>query len=274
VIKRILVGLGGTPITPVAVREAVDLAARHGAELTGVTVVDTRESALVERDPPESGVLVQSRLAQLSGIGERIDRAIDDFELVAAMAGVCYRVVHETGEPFERMIDLARFHDLTVCGLNKLLKYEFAPGRPLDMLVRFMTSGVQPILSVTEMRRPIKRVLIAFSGSAESTRAMKRWVQMRLFPTAELRVVSFGPAFFMQPLVDASVEYCKAHGYTVAGHTVDAEAKEALLDEAADYDADLIVLGSSARKTFLRRMLGDTALQIISEAQIPLFVCQ
>jgi nucleotide-binding universal stress UspA family protein len=39
-IKRILVGLGGTPYTPFAIPRSIELAQQHGAELTGVTVVD------------------------------------------------------------------------------------------------------------------------------------------------------------------------------------------------------------------------------------------
>jgi len=39
-IKRILVGLGGTVYTPSAVRHAIDLCRTHDAELTGVTVID------------------------------------------------------------------------------------------------------------------------------------------------------------------------------------------------------------------------------------------
>ena len=39
-IKRILVGLGGTGFTTVAIRRAVELAQIHDAQLTGVTVVD------------------------------------------------------------------------------------------------------------------------------------------------------------------------------------------------------------------------------------------
>ena len=39
-IKRILLGLGGTPYTTVAIQRAVELAKRFEAEITGVTVLD------------------------------------------------------------------------------------------------------------------------------------------------------------------------------------------------------------------------------------------
>ena len=42
-IKRILVGLGGTPFTTVATKIATELGDLHQAQLTGVTVVDTHK---------------------------------------------------------------------------------------------------------------------------------------------------------------------------------------------------------------------------------------
>ena len=52
-IRRILVGLGGTPYTSVGIQRAVELASRHEAGLTGVTLID-KEAML---DCPESGTL-------------------------------------------------------------------------------------------------------------------------------------------------------------------------------------------------------------------------
>jgi len=42
-IKRILLGLGGTPFTDVAIERAPKLAKVHNAMITGVTVVDTKQ---------------------------------------------------------------------------------------------------------------------------------------------------------------------------------------------------------------------------------------
>jgi nucleotide-binding universal stress UspA family protein len=54
-IKRILLGLGGTPFTDVAIERAVELAKAHGALITGVTVVDTKQLAQVGPVPPGGG---------------------------------------------------------------------------------------------------------------------------------------------------------------------------------------------------------------------------
>jgi nucleotide-binding universal stress UspA family protein len=51
-IKRILLGLGGTPFTNVAIERAIELANEHGAVITGVTVVDTKRLKQIGPVPP------------------------------------------------------------------------------------------------------------------------------------------------------------------------------------------------------------------------------
>ena len=51
-LKRILVGLGGTDYTVAAINQAVSLAMAHDAELTGLMVSMQKQSA--SQDPPKS----------------------------------------------------------------------------------------------------------------------------------------------------------------------------------------------------------------------------
>ena len=272
-IKRILVALGATSQTEAAIRLGLEIAVRREAEITGVTLVHAQRTS-VDAEPPESGILVRSQFAEAQDVERRFERCLEEFQHAAEAAGVRHRTVRETAEPFTKFLDLARFHDLMICGLKKLLRYEFASEKPVDLLLRFMAAGVQPVLSVGESDRPVRKALIAFSGSAESTRAMKRFVQMNLFPGIRHRVVTFGRPEQADPLAAAAMDYCRAHGCDVEARTIAADPQEALLPEAEAYGADVIVLGNSARKTFMRRMLGDTATHIIAGARSHLFVCQ
>ena len=54
-IKRILLGLGGTPFTAVAIQRAIELAKIHKALITGVTVVDIKQLKQVGPIPPGGG---------------------------------------------------------------------------------------------------------------------------------------------------------------------------------------------------------------------------
>ena len=58
-IKRILLGLGGTPYTDVAIERAVELAKDHGARITGVTVVDIKRLKKIGPLPPGGDALAE-----------------------------------------------------------------------------------------------------------------------------------------------------------------------------------------------------------------------
>jgi hypothetical protein len=94
------------------------------------------------------------------------------------------------------MISLARYHDLMIFGLRSIFEYnvsivDLAIEEPKDTLARLITAGVRPIIAVSDTFRPIQKVLIAYSGSMESAKTMKRFVQMRLWPDAKLKIVTF-----------------------------------------------------------------------------------
>ena len=83
-IKRILVGLGGTPFTPTSIRLAIELAQSHQAEVTGVTLLD--ESNFID-DAAESPIQViedQERLAKAKVLIEESVAAIHATEKLIA----------------------------------------------------------------------------------------------------------------------------------------------------------------------------------------------
>ncbi len=58
-IKRILVGLGGTPFTAAATQWATELGDLHQAQLTGVTIVNTKKLEKVGPVPAGAAAYAQ-----------------------------------------------------------------------------------------------------------------------------------------------------------------------------------------------------------------------
>ena len=141
--------------------------------------------------------------------------------------------------------------------------------------MRLVTAGVRPILAVDRGHRPVKKVLIAYSGSMESAKAMKRFVQLRLWPEVQLRVVTFedGRPDARRLITDAA-DYCRAHRYSAETDCLAGAPQQQLLPYAAEWGADLLVVGNSAKNLLLRRVLGETALHVIRHADQPLFLTQ
>jgi nucleotide-binding universal stress UspA family protein len=190
-VKRILVGLGGTEYSTAAINQAIGLALAHDAEVSGVSILD--EAALGAVGPVPLGAgsyarrLVEDRVKKAESI---IEQSIDEFVEASRAAGVRHQVFRESGEPLSLMTRLARYHDLMVFGLRSLFEFDIVPDSH-DALVRLVQAGVRPLIAVSRGYHPVQKVLIAYSGSMESAKAMKHFVQMRLWPEATVRVITF-----------------------------------------------------------------------------------
>lgn len=274
--KRILVGLAGTTYTPVAIERAVALAKAHDAEVTGVTILSAdRVRNLGGAVPPPWEDAERSGDRRMAITQACTAQSIRDFEAACLTANVKHRVVEESGEAFTMLVDLARYHDLMVFGLRSIFQYDFGVGDPESLLIRLVGAGVRPLIAVSEKDRRIARVLIAYNGSMESAKAMKRFVQLRLWPAAELKIVTFHPSVSQaHELLQSAAEYCRAHGFRVCHQSNPGDPKVLLLAAASLWQADLIVMGNSARSVFLRNVLGDTLLETLRNTQIPLFLAQ
>jgi nucleotide-binding universal stress UspA family protein len=276
-IKRILVGLGGTPYTTVAIERAVKLAKQCDAEITGVTVVNFDRIAKVGLVP--KGVLHTARELAKERVRvtrDAVEDAIGALESACTAEGIKYRVKREEREdPFDLMISLARYHDLMIFGLRSIFEYDISFEDSQDTLARLIAAGVRPIIAVSERFRPIQKVMIAYSGSMESAKTMKRFVQLRLWPDAAFKIVNFqSNEEKARQLLNDAAEYCRAHGFHVDTESNPGSPKDFLLPMATVWQADMIVLGNSSGGLLLKRLIGETALHIIRNADRPLFLSQ
>ena len=55
---------------------------------------------------------------------------------------------------------------------------------------------------------------------------------------------------------------------------IDGSPNQGILDEAEQWDADIIVMGNSHKNLLLRRVLGETVLHVIKNSDKALFLGQ
>ena len=274
-IRRILLGLCGTPYTPFAIARAVELARQLEAEITGVTVVDVRRLGQIGPVPLGASESARElREFRLEVAQDDVERAAEEFSTACHKAGVPHVLRREEGDPFALMASSARYHDLMIFGLKSLFEHHVVT-EPHDALIRLISSGVRPLLAVTADARPIEKILIAYSGSMESAKTMKYLAQLRLWPKAKVRVVTFShmPDEAEQLIGDA-VEYLQKHGFEPDGDYVPTSPRHDLLPYAAKWGADLIVAGNSAKNLLRRHVFGETSLHLITTSDRPLFLAQ
>ena len=274
-IRRILVGLGDEVYAASATEIALELARRNEAELTGICVLDAERVEYTGPVPIGAGHFAQElREQHLAEARKIIEKVSQQFLRMCAHADIPHRLVQDEADPFESLINAARYHDLIVCGAQHLFAHGVVDEPPVE-LVRLVEGGVRPLLVVTPQPLRVRRTLIAYSGSMESAKAMRRFVQLRLWPETQLRIVTFKHrrGNEEQLLADAA-EYCRGHGFDVTSEFVPEPAKLNVLPYAQTWGADLIVMGNSNKRLLLRRILGETMLHTVNHADRPLFLAQ
>ncbi len=278
-IKRVLLGIGGTPFTNVAIQRAVELCRFHEAQLTAVTVVDEQRLSRVGPVPAGAGgAAVELREHRLRVTRELIEEAIDSLRAACEESKVHVAIHREQGEPFQLMVDYARYHDVSVFGLRSMFECDIlssSDAQPAKILSRMVVGGVRPVVAVSERFRSIRRVLIAYGGSVPAAEAMKQFVRLRVWPDVTLRILACvnGVADADRLLNDALI-YCRQHGHEPELNYRRASPSKEILAEAAEWDADLIVLGTSRHNVISRTLFGTTALHVIRNADRPLFLAR
>lgn len=283
--RSILVGLGGRTTegacyTEAAASLATDLARRHDAKLTGVTVAAVDKLKRVGSVPIGGGAAAaELRQHRIDETHRRIDAAVKDFEERCVAASVDFRVKHEErSEPFDYLISLARYHDLSVIGLRGLFEFGVngeAHYDPASAFVRLIEGGVRPLLAAGPEPREVRRVLISYSGSPQSAKTMRRFIQMGLWPDAEVCLASFGDDHERcQRHLRHAAAYCRMHGVETSQEHRPGGATSGLMSFARKWDADLIVMGNSHRNLISRKVLGDTMLEVIRLSDRHLFLSQ
>ena len=117
-IKRILVGFGGTEYSLVAVKRAVELAKIHDASLAAVTVIDINRLMNVGAVPIR-GMDAARKAAnrRIKNAMEGMEKAINAFEESCKEAGVDYSIERAIGDTFETLVPLSRYFDINILGL-------------------------------------------------------------------------------------------------------------------------------------------------------------
>lgn len=276
-IKSILVGLGTSATAESVTQHAMDIAKPRAAELVGLAVTDPLR--LEWLGPRPMGVGVTAASADL--VRQRLVRAAAEIQAAGELfatrcrgANVAHRITEEAGDPFEIAADLVRYHDMCVFGLRGLFEHDVVP-EPRDALERLVSEGVRPILAVAEQYRPIRRVLVAYSGSLESAKTFKHFVHSGLYADVPVRIVHFGDdAQAATRRLEKAAAFFTAHGRAVETDHAGGSADRELLPYAEAWQADLIVAGNSAKNLLLRRVFGETALRLLRESPLPIYLAQ
>ncbi len=272
-IKRILVALSGTPCTKSAISHGVELAKKHDAVLTGVTVIDP--DRLQDVGPiPIGGAAAAHELAEhrMHMAEEHIEEAIGQFETACGNEGVTNRVLRECGDSAQRLLADWRYHDLTVIGLRGLFEYGVLHDHG-HLALDVIGAGLRPLLAVSEEHRPIHSAMVAYDGSPLAARAMKSFCMLSIWKPMPTTVTCFiGQDGNPDELLNDAISYLEAHSFPATPMRVETKPRNTILKVMEECEADLLVMGAAKRTRIGRKLLGDTARFALENSNRPIFL--
>ena len=118
-------------------------------------------------------------------------------------------------------------------------------------------------------------MLVAYSGSLESSKTFKHFVLSGIYREATIRIVCFDDdTSAARRRSQLAAAYFRAHGRDADVDAVGGDPRQKLLPYAETWQADLIVAGNSAKNLLLRKLFGETALSLLRKSQLPLYLSQ
>jgi nucleotide-binding universal stress UspA family protein len=278
-LKDILVHLDPTPRCATRLAVAAGLAARHGAHLTGVHVIDIPSAnyfygAAMPFVPANPEEIVDRMRAEAAEVAAPIEAAFRECLRRNGIEGE-WRLVE--GNPSAMVALHARYADLIVVGQPNHYEPQDADAVTVTTV---MTSG-RPVLAIPyagEFPTIGERVLIAWNASREAARAVNDAMPL-LIGAKQVTVLAINPQRGVGghgdvPAADIALHLAR-HGLRAeAAHTVakDIADGEALLSYAADLGADLIVAGAYGHSRARELVFGGVTRTLIAEMTAPVLL--
>jgi len=275
-IKSILIATDGSASSIVATKYGCCLAKLFQAEVCGVNVVDVRalEGPLMSDISGSMGFEpFQSYLPKFEQIlQERADGILEDFKGLCAEQGITAEVKRLSGIVPNVIAEEAKRVDLVVVA-QRGEHAQWSAGLLGSTTETVIRKSPRPVLIAPREYRDIKKVLIAYDGSNESTRGLKTACETFVDLSCELHVVFVTDEDAHADTLAAEVrDYVGHHGIEVALTRLTGDAPKIILQHAEQHGFDLIVMGAFGHSRLHDLILGGTAAYMIRETTIPIML--
>ena len=278
-LKDILVHLDTTPRSALRLAVAAGLAARHGAHLTGVHVIDIPSAnyfygAAMPFVPANPEEIVGRIRAEATQAAAPVEQAFRDCLSRAGIEGE-WRLVE--GNPPSTVALHARYADLIVVGQPN----QDAPQDSDAVTVTTVMTSGRPVLAIPFAGEyPVigEHVLIAWNASREAARAVNDALPL-IVGAKKVTILAINPQRGLGghgdvPAADISLHLARHGVKAEAAHTVarDISDGEALLSYAADIGADLLIAGAYGHSRAREMVFGGVTRTLIAEMTVPVLL--
>jgi nucleotide-binding universal stress UspA family protein len=250
--SRILVAVNGKESGWHVVDQALKIAQREEGRLVGLHVVASKR-----RQGSEAVQALQI-----------------EFTHRCRESGIPSQWIVEVGDVSEKICEIGRWLDLVVINLA------YPPGnQPIARLSSGLRMLIQhcavPILTIPQTPLGMSRVLLAYDGSSRAKEALFVSTYLAGLWNAPLTVVTvLEENHTTSETVKLAKRYLERHGIDAAYVEKRGGVGQTILEAAAEFESDLIVMGGYGFNPVLEIVLGSAVDQVLRESRLPVLICR
>ena len=277
-IKSILFCTDGSEYSSVAGDYAIWLGQKLRARIVALHVTDVRllEGPLLADLSGAIGAQpYQALLPQLQEMQKQ--RATVILDAVAdrcRKAGVQCSTLHRTGNLADNIAEEETRTELVVLGQRG--EHAQAIGQFLGSSVeRVVRRSIKPCLVTPARFQELRQVLMAYDGSAQSSKSLQVAIELCQALGLKLGIVTVVPAppeTGITPALEDAVRTAKDHGIEPSAETLVGHAEQRILECAERRLADLIVMGAYGHTRIRELILGSTTSHVVRKSSVPVLL--
>jgi nucleotide-binding universal stress UspA family protein len=273
-LRVILVALDGSPYSSCAVELGIRLAHQFNASLLGLGVIDEPTICRAEMVPIGGSYYKQRRdEAVLARACRQVKCFLEHFTSRCTEAGVASQVLGDVGKPCEQIAIESQRCDLILLGQRTYFHFATQEG-PCETVRKLLKSTPRPVVTAPEKLEDGTSVVIAYDGSVEAARALQAFQLSGLARNKEVNIVTVGDSHVEAAShADRAMEFLAFHEIKAREHVlVSAPVDKAILNQARQLNAELIVMGAFGKPTLREFFPGRVTRSILKNSTIPLFL--
>jgi nucleotide-binding universal stress UspA family protein len=278
-VKSILVAVDGSAFTEPVLHYGIMLSQKFQALLRVLTVVDIRifEWAVaigVEGFAPiipSSGYQEESQKL----LDQKAEEILNKAEQILKKSSVEFVLEKESGNPVDVICERAKLCDMIILGARG----EFAKwsdkmlGATLEAITRL---SIKPIFISPKDFREIKKVLVAYDGSENASKALqlaaffasKLDLPLTLFNANDSEETG-------QKILQEAKDYLAPYKLSqVTDRITSGDAADQIVQVYKEENADLIIMGSYGHSRIREAILGSTTVQTMRKVDIPILMAR
>ncbi len=276
--QTILVNLSDETTALTALKLADKLAERHTAHLLGLHVKPAMNNLSLSVDVPLPEEVIRSFLDHQYQIESRIQALFDQITDTSSYVADWRSIDIGLQSVADELVAQGNTADLIILGQSE---HESASSHSRSLPENVLLACGRPVLIVPwqyEAREVAERVMLAWDGRRESTRAVFGALPL-LRNASEVRLHRINLAHQdKRHIVGVTEELANTlsrHGVNLEVHHSDAkngEIAEELIAYARDMDADTLVMGCYGHSRIREFLLGGTTRRVFTETTIPVLM--